>query len=278
MSGQQDSNQPDSPQTEALEFDFSNPNAKPEVELHPDSLADGFLKDVDPNDRPYVERYVKDWDGRVTRKFQSIHEQYAPYKDLGDAEELRNIQYLASRFDTDPIGTLNTIVETYQRMGIDMSGFAYNGGNGSEEEEEYEEPSSEASTTWAPSQEEWDQMKQFMLGLGSSVLEDRKATQAEKDKKEFDGYLRELHDEHGDFDDEWVTNQIARNVDPVEAVKAFNQMIESRVNSRTNKLAPNIFGGGGTPGQVKDVDVSKLSKEDRRAYIAAQIARGNGMG
>jgi hypothetical protein len=263
MSVGQEPNQPDLP-----EFDFSNPNAEPDVELHPDSLADGFLKDIDPNDRPIVEKYIKNWDGNVTKKFQSIHEQYAPYKDLGDYEELVALANMGQQFNIDPIGTLNKIVNTYRELGIDMSQFDY--GDAAEAEEvEYEE----AEQPWSPSKDDWEQMQQFVMQLGQHYVGSVRERELQNDKMEFDGFLDTLHTEHGDFDNDWVTGKIANGVDPDEAVQQFQQMIESRVNSRTGRPAPNLFGGGGTPGQVKDVDVKNLSPEQRRAYIAAKLTR-----
>lgn len=257
------------------EFDFQNPNAVPEVETHPDSLANGFLNEVDPEHRPIVEAYVKKWDSGVTKKFQSIHDQYKPFKEMGNFEDVQAAWQLAQQLNNDPAGTLKRAIEVYRQHGIelDMSDFMTP-----------EEPEVPENNTNVPEYsgldpkflEEWNQVKGVMQVVAQDILERRQSQEVEKQRTEFDNFVKGLHDKHGDFDDHWVATRIGQGVAPDDAVGQFKKMIESYANSQMNNPAPNIFPGtGSSPGQVKDVDIKSLTGEQRRAYIAAAIAAGN---
>src|SRR5436190_20090017 len=69
----------------------------------PGTLASPFLKNVNPSDRPVLERYLKDWDANVTRRFMSIHDQYRPYKDLGDLDTIQSAMAVYNLLGNDPM-------------------------------------------------------------------------------------------------------------------------------------------------------------------------------
>lgn len=266
-----DENQPLAP----TEFDFQNPNATPQVETHPDSLAEGFLKEVDPEHLPIVEPLIKKWDAGVTKRFQNIHDTYKPYKELGELEDVQAAWQLAQAFNEDPVGTLKKAFEVYLNEGIDidMSEFMNPAGNapGNEPSVENEQPPGQFQGMDPNFLNEWDQVKQVLGVLSQDVIDRRKKAEDEQNRSQFDNYLKTLHDTHGDFDNDWVTAKMASGVQPEDAIKQFNEMIKSFSNSQQNKPGPIIFGGGPTPGQVQDVDVKSLSPEQRRAYIAARL-------
>ena len=127
---------------EDVTFDNSEAPVASEVEV-PDTgeIYHGFLNNIPEQDRAIVGRYARDWDGAVTKQFQKIHEQYKPYKELGELEELRMAREFVNRFETMPL-------EVYQ---IFKNGLAEQYGedfeeklmNGNQEDGEYEDVDSE---------------------------------------------------------------------------------------------------------------------------------------
>lgn len=269
MSGMEQNQAPLTPS----QFDFQNSNATPIQETHPDSLAEGFLNEVDPDHRSIVEPYIKKWDAGVTKRFQSIHETYQPYKELGaDFDDIQAAWQLAQAFNNDPEGTLKRAIEVYRENGIelDMSDF-----------QQYEEPEEETQPPGIPQYQglpepflnEWSQMKQVLGTVAQDIIERREQQQRDVDRQQFDTYISSLHNTHGDFDDHYVATRMANGMTPEDAITDFKKMVANYANSQINNPAPLIFGGGNSPGQVQDVDMSKLSPEQRRAYIAARISQ-----
>lgn len=265
------------PEIQIPEFDFQNPNATPPVETNPDSLATGFLNEVDPEHRSIIEPYIKKWDAGVTKRFQNIHETYAPYKELGEVEDIQAAWQLAQAFNNDPAGTLKRAIQIYREHGVelDMSEFLPVGGN--EPPEVPEAPPGLPEYQGLPETfvKEWDQVKQVLGVVSQDILERRQNQQMEQDRQQFDNYLKTLHDTHGDFDDTWVATKMGAGVPADQAITQFQEMIKSYANSQSNKPAPFVYGNGNSPGQVQAVDVNKLSPEQRRAYIAARLAADN---
>lgn len=265
----------------AFQFDFQNPNTPPPVETHPDSLADGFLKEVDPAHREIVEPYVKQWDGQVTRRFQSIHEQYKPYKELGvDVSDLQGAWQIAQAFNDDPVGTLQKVFQLYREQGIelDMSDFFEN--NTPQEPAGQQQtpipvPTGQENTGGLPPEimEKLSTIEGVVGALAQQEIERRQAQENEQNRKQFDDYLTSLHNTHGDFDNNYVASRMATGMDAETAIKEFKDMVQSYANSQRNNPAPNFFQGGNPPGQVQAVDPSKLTPEQRREYVAARLSQ-----
>ena len=94
-------------------------------------FAQGILNKIPEQDRNIVAKYIKDWDGNVTKKFQEIHENYKPYKEFGSVEDLKTAMEIISQMNNDPIGFINLMQEALKESGFDMG-----------TEEEYEESGS----------------------------------------------------------------------------------------------------------------------------------------
>lgn len=222
-----------------------------------DGLGSGFLKGIPDEDRLVVEKYIKDWDSGVTKKFQSIHDEYKPYKDLGDIEELETGLQILQALRLDPKAFYQQLTDLISSL-----------------EEDSEMPEVDPQKIEAPvgtiDPNEFAQLKAAYEYL-STKWSAHEQTQTEQAQiAELDNYMKTLHTEHGDFDDEWVLVRMANGEDAVEAIKAWNALIEDRVSSRKGKPAPVVLPGSGSiPGG--QVDPSKLDKKDRLAYVTAML-------
>jgi hypothetical protein len=229
----------------------------------PDSLANGFLKNVDPNDLAYVEKYVKDWDAGVTKKFQDIHKQYEPYKNLGVPPE--NLKYaldITQSLDTDPIAFYKAV-----RQGlIEMYGDDFDA------ESQPPAPSTVPEYEGIP-KEFLNEFQELKSKLGQFEEFQQSLTQQQAEQQEMamlDDTLKAMHTKHGDFDDDWVLIQLANGKSPDDAVAAYNKFVEGIVSSRTKKPAPPVLGGpGGIP--TGQVDKSKIKTSGDRKALLAQI-------
>jgi hypothetical protein len=84
---------------------------------------------------------------------------------------------------------------------------------------------------------------------------------------QLDELLEVMQDEHGPFDEDWVTVKLAQGYSPEEALEAYDEFVESLVGSYRKPISVPIMGGpGGIPsGQV---DTSKMNPRDTQALVA----------
>jgi hypothetical protein len=217
-------------------------------------FAQGILNQIPEEDRATVAKYYKDWDGNVTKKFQSIHEEYKPYKELGDVDSLREALTWVSALNEDPVAFINMVKEAMKESGI-----VY--------ENDDDDKSNLPEYEGLP-QAVVEQLRSLQETVGSLTEKVGTFEGTAKEREEqaaFDNMLSELHTRHGDFDDDWVVLQIARGIDPDEAAKSFPEYIGKYSSPKpVHKPAPNLFQGasGSVPNQV---DMSKLSREEKKA-------------
>jgi len=247
-----------------LQFDGfpSNESSEPQ-----ENLSAEFIKGVEEGDRAIVEKYIKNWDGEVTKRFQSIHDQYRPYKEIGlDAETLRNAAYLYSQLDTDPVTMYKNIHRALKETGMwedpDQEEQQSVGGR-QDPLPEYEGIPKEFLDKFEQSQRELAELREMTQGFIGSQQE-------AQEMQMLDGVLEQMHNVAGDFDEEWILTRLARGSSPQEALNEYAEFVE-RLSSRQRKPAPNVFGGsGGVP--AGQVDSSKMkTPQDRRAFIAAAL-------
>lgn len=126
-----------------------------------------------------------------------------------------------------------------------------------------------------PAQEKFSQLEQMVQELSSSVQAQRQAAEDAANMRALDDLMANMHNEHGNFDDEWFLLQLQKGVSPEDAIKGWNNLVEGAINSRPRKAPPNIMGGAGTVpnGQV---DPTTLNSEDRVKLIAGMLQQANG--
>lgn len=241
---------------------------------NPDDLANPYLATIPEVDRNVVAKYIRGWQGNVTRRFQDIHRQYEPYKNLGNPDELSKATALYNLMDTNPASVFQILAESaddipeiaeylQQYTGQQQGGYQQQGG-------EFENPWAEQgipddfATMFLQQQEVLQALAEKVMGYDSSRQEDEEAAQ-------LDGVLDDLHSRYGEFDEDAVLLRMYQGMDPDSAVKDWDQSIQQAINSRqSTKPPPMVLGGNGSVPHG-GVDPTKLSDADRRKYIAQQL-------
>lgn len=104
-----------------------------------------------------------------------------------------------------------------------------------------------------------------MLGTMYDQFTNFTSSQSEAQQiKQFDEMLSNMHSKHGEFDDDWVSLQIEKGMEPEDAVKAFQKNIVEKYGS-PRKPAPNLLSANGAVKQDQVVP-SNLSPEDRKKW------------
>jgi hypothetical protein len=101
-------------------------------------------------------------------------------------------------------------------------------------------------------------------------------TQSQEDKEieqKVDNLMKDLHNTHGDFDEDWVLLQMSRGHEPEEAVKHFQKNVVEKYSSPRKPPAKIMPGNGAVPnGQV---DLSKMTSKEKFDYAVNKLKMAN---
>lgn len=240
-------------------------------------MGSEFLSKIPDQDQAIVAKYIKDWDSGVTRRFQQIHEQYKPYKDLGPVEEVMSAMQINSALMADPIAFYNDLkntidelraegyldVEIEEELGIDL------GTGENPQQQQFQQPQAD------PRDAKIAQLEEMLNGMNGKFEEFTQSQQQQQQMQELDNMMKALHNEHGNFDDEYFLVQLQNGYSPEQAIEKWNNLVAG-VSSQPRRTPPPLLGGNGNipSGQV---DPSKLSAEDRIKFMVGQLnaAQGN---
>lgn len=231
-------------------------------------FAKGILNQIPEEDRTVVSKYIKDWDSNVTKQFQNVHEQYKPYKELGEPDAIREALGWIELLNSDPVSFINNVQEAMKEAGIEMSAQQIN-----------DELSNLPEFEGLPKQfvDDFQATKQELAQLRDTIQGFTQTTQEKEEQIALDNLLSTLHNEHGDFDDDWVTLQIARGLDPAEAVNKFNTEFISKYSSpQARKPAPNLFTGAAGSVPNGQVDIRQMSKADKMLMAVEALKAASG--
>lgn len=257
-------------------FDETASPAEPveETVVVEDSLGNQFLSKIPEQDRPIVGKYVKDWDGNVTKKFQELHERYKPYKDLGDPTEVQQAYQFYNHFKTNGESMLGNMVKAFYQHYGDQAPARLNqllGVDVSNEDWEYEEEGDEEIDP----NEAFQQNVQAELEELRSFRETYEQQQIEAQvNQQLDATLAAMHNERPEIPQDFLVQGIASGATPQQILSLYDQIAASRGSQSSPRNPPPVMGGqGGVPsGQV---DVSKLDAKGRKA-LAMQYLESAG--
>jgi hypothetical protein len=233
-----------------------------------DSLASPFLEKIPQADREIVGRYIKDWDAGVTRKFQSIRDEYRPYKDLGAGpDELAQAYALMQMVNDDPQRVYDLLGQAIQPQG---------------QPGQQQMPQNPLADAYGDSDlppqfiDKFTRMEQTLEALAGRFLQDAEQRQAEQEDQQLEQYMGALQNKYGEFDEDWVLSKMLSGMDGEEAVKQYSQWLQGQINSRMSQKRPvPVLGGGGSV-PPNGVDPTKMSGGEVRKLVADMLAQSAG--
>lgn len=242
-------------------------------EPNPDDLANPYLASIPEVDRNVVAKYIKGWQGQVTQRFQALHDQYRPFKDMGDPEELSRARALYDLMNERPEDVFQVLVQNAGEIpGIQQALQQYG-------QQQYQQPQQQGGfqNPWAedgiPDEfaNMFIQQQQVLAALADKVMGYDSNRQEEQEAAQLDSVLNDLHSRHGNFDEDHVLLRMYQGMDPEAAVQDWTESIQQAINSRQSaKPPPMVLGGNGSVPHG-GVDPSKMGDADRRSYIAQQL-------
>lgn len=235
-----------------------------------------FLAELPDDVRPLVEPKFKEWDADVTKRFQTLHSEYEPWKqviDQYDPDTVQGALQLGVVLEQDPTRFLKAFAEAYPDLVKEALGTV--------------EPAPPVNTP-EQGQDDLDpndplvkriaQLEQMLEGVTGTLTQQQQSEQASQNQKILEDTLTELHKKHGDFDDTYVLSQIAyAGATPEEAIKAWNNNVVAKFGQQVqqpNGGAPTVVNaGGGLP--AEPVDVGKLGSDATVDLVAQMLQQAN---
>jgi len=228
-----------------------------------DSLANPFLSKIPDADRNVVAKYIKDWDAGVTRRFQQIHQQYAPYKDLGDIESIQGAMALQQMINEDP-------ARVYELLG----NFVNQGQEDQQQQQQQVQQYTDEFGEQLPQAfvEKFTRMEGILESLAERFMQTEQQQQADLEDRELDDYLGQLKERYGDFDEDWVLSKMMKGMDGEQAVQQYGKFVQDTINSRMSgkRPVPVLGGGGSVP--TNGVDPTKLTRQQTQDLVAQMLA------
>lgn len=230
-----------------------------------------ILNNVAPENREAVMEQLHEWDAGVSRRFQKIHDEYSPLKeleDLGDPDYIKQSVEVYQALLDNPKDTWETIGRVY--------GLSLNSTVEEEEDEDYANLPPAIKERLA----KLDEHEQVLGALVRHTAEEQAAAEQAQEDAALEDYLQELADEFGPYNEDFVIGLIAAGIDGEEAVAQYQQIVSSVAPSGTPTPAPTpaavtpqrasapqvMSGSGGIP-TSGSVELGKLTNNETQRLV-----------
>lgn len=238
------------------------------------SLSGDFLSNVPEADRAVVSRYIKDWDSGVTKRFQEIHNQYAPYKELGDVEQLRQAIEVYDLLDNSPEVVYETLKQHFAegtQPGQVPQNFQGVGQQNQQPLDQHNPAIQQALEPYlSPLQSKIQEQEALMSKMAEVILQGNQQQQEAAEDRALDQYMAELRERHGPFDERAILMGLYEGKDGDAAVKEWKDSIQQYIPQPANHQIPPPLMGGSTPSD--SVDIGAMSDKDVKALTANVFA------
>lgn len=263
-----------SDQDQEFDFDFDEDNSgtveQQETKGHP--AWDEILSTVPPEFHHLITPTLEKWDSGVQKKIQDLHSQIDPYREVIediDPEVIDMALKLAEAVQADPRAVYQQLAEAY---GFDSSEQGVTEMENTVEDLFYD--GSETAQLAAALAEQRSMLEQLQLERQAEVEAFAQAQEDAQLDELLDEYIDALHEEYGDFNDDFVITLMGNGLDGEEAVQEFFSIVEEASGAQyqsESSSAPAVLGSGGNiPSSA--VDPSKLNPSQTSELVAQLLA------
>lgn len=254
-------------------FQFTAPEDGGQGTENPDDVASGFLKGVqNPEHVAVLQQYLPQWQAGVTKRFQSIHDEYRPWKDIGrDPEEVQQALSAWDLLDSNPQRVYELLTEIGQSAGWIPS----SQGGQPAPQGQGQPPQPEWMKQVPPEfMQEFQEMKKVLMAIGQETVSSKEARQQADEDAKLDAYLGWLEEQHGKFDERIVLALMQNGLDGPQAVAEYRTMIGQAQGGQNGggRPTPRVLSGAGSVPMDRQPDYAKASNKDIRADIVARLA------
>lgn len=219
-----------------------------------------FLSEIAPEHQQIVAPYLQKWDANVTKKFQDLHSQFAPYQELGDIDTLKQAIGIMQALSQDPQSFIQAVQEA---LGEEIGEQGIDGNQNGLENQEYANIPPEFI-------QQFEQQGKIVEALAEFVLGNHEALQEQQEDQELDELLTSLKEQHGEFDEEFVLLKMYQGMSEEDAIKAWQGLMQgqaAQAQQQFQRVPPVINGGGQVP-EGEQRKLGSLPRKDIQNFVA----------
>lgn len=222
-----------------------------------------YLEPLPESVRPLVEPAFKEWDAEVTKKFQSLHSEYEPYKPLIDEYEADSLQ--------QAVALVNFMQENPQEFFKQMSAAfelqpEQGTANATVDPVNTDDPD--------PYDERFGKLETMLEQLAQVIISEREQQTLTQQEQELENLVSGLKEKHGEFDELTVLTWMSQGMDPDVAVQQWKDTLTqyaTKLNAPNNN-APTVVSANGGGYAQEPVQPKDLSSQDTKALVAQMLA------
>lgn len=220
-------------------------------------ILDAVPEDYRDALRPTLEK----WDKGVQARFQSLHSKYEPLKPyLDEADKLEMGMNLLRRIEEDPRAVYDLMAATYN--------FAEQGAT--EDEGTMSELTFDPDSVDPAVLQQMQALQEQQDRLAQQLAEQQQRDEEEENRAQLDAYVSWLHEEHGEFDDDYVITLLANGIEGPDAVQRYNDIVAKAAGAPATPPAPKVMpSGGGVPSRA--IDPTKLSSSETKDLVTEML-------
>lgn len=239
------------------------------------------ILDVLPDEalRTLVQPHLQEWDKGVEQRFQSLHQQYEPWKPIienADPEVTQRALQLVSMIEEDP-------AQVYQMLG-EAYGLTSGQGTGEPPAGTTTDPVEVEGAEFDPNDPVMQRlmaMEGVLGGLQNFIQSQQQHDEEVAAIEAYDAHMKSLLEDPrfkgGPYDEDVIDAMVANGIEPEDALTRYQTSVREAAKSALtpNSTAPTIMGasagGSGLPSGA--VDPAKMSPQDTRALVAEMARR-----
>lgn len=220
-----------------------------------------------------VTPHLSQWDKNYQDGINKVHSQYEAYKpylenEIGPEQINYGLQLMYA-LEQNPRGVLEALAEA-------------NGVSIQEAAEALEEQQGQGETD--PNEPEWlnhpkfQELNQMVETMAQLMVQQNQTVEDQQEDEALAQELDALHEEHGDFDEDWVLTKVmtamqrGQEMSIADAVQAYHEH-EQSILQNARKPGPKVLSANGN---APDNQISKedLAKEGTRKNLVIQMLQG----
>lgn len=216
-----------------------------------------------------VTPHLEKWDRNYQESIGKVHSQYEPYKPYLDnqiaPEQINYALQLVQAIESRPAEVIQAL---QQFAGLEDTTQGQGQQNQTGQQGQVDDETEVPDFVNHP---EFQKINEMVNAMAQILVQQNMSQQQSQEDQQLAEELDQLHETHGDFDEEWVLTRALNNPEASleDHVKAYHQF-ETSIVEKVRKPGPRVMGAGGAAPD-NQVDVNKLDGAGRRSLIAQML-------
>jgi len=229
-----------------------------------------FLDALPSSLHSQVTPILSEWDKGVQQRFESIHEEYAPYK-----------QYKEQGVDPETIGyalnLVNALNENPEQVWKSMG--EYYNLTPAEQAAVDEAAKTEGSSDqgWMDDEDYVDpriaKLEEGVKQMAELLMQEQQAKAQAAEDERLASELSGLKEKYGEYDENYVLGLMLNGASAEEAIKGYKEITDKILAQNNRPPAPKVLGGGGGGVASTSVNPAKLSEAERKQLAMQMLAK-----